>query len=306
MCGETDAVTPGPLGRLHQHRPGALAREPSAAGVEEHRRAAPSGADQLGPGAGEVGGDGVAGVAAHRHQPLLAALAAQQHRAVDLVEVVDVEPDGLGDPRAGAVEQLQQRPVAQREDRVGCAGGVEDRLDVGERQRLRQPLGGRRRLHRRRRVGRGQAVGDGELVEAAHRHHGARRGRRAQRRVSLAPLAQAHQERGHRRLGDRVQVVDALRGEELVVAAEVATVGAQRVGREAALDREVVEVGADGAAQRHPRAHPRTLSSPTDSMPTAAPTGALVSCPAWVLRPSARLRSSRSAWCQPLSASATA
>ena len=41
-------------------------------------------------------------------------------------------------------------------------------------------------------------------------------------------------------------------------------------------------------------------------MPTASPTGALVSWPAWVLRPSARLWSSRHACCQPLSATATA
>ena len=40
-------------------------------------------------------------------------------------------------------------------------------------------------------------------------------------------------------------------------------------------------------------------------MPTASPTGALVSCPACVFRPSARLRSSRQACSQPLPASAT-
>ena len=41
-------------------------------------------------------------------------------------------------------------------------------------------------------------------------------------------------------LDDRVEVVDALGREELVVAAQVAPVGAEGVGRQAALDREVV------------------------------------------------------------------
>ena len=50
----------------------------------------------------------------------------------------------------------------------------------------------------------------------------------------------------------------------------------------------------------------RTPARSTESMPTAVLTGALVSWPAWVLRPSARLRSSRSGCSQPLWASATA
>ena len=100
-------------------------------------------------------------------------------------------------------------------------------------------------------------------------------------------------------------LLDALTRQELVVASEVTRVGAERVGCETPLDREVVEIGAHSPSQRHARAHPRTLSSSTGSMPTASPTGALVSSPAWVLRPSARLWSSRRAWAQPLSATAT-
>ena len=49
---------PGPLGGLDQHRPGGLAREPAAAGVEEQRSpGAAAGAGQLGPAAHEVGRD---------------------------------------------------------------------------------------------------------------------------------------------------------------------------------------------------------------------------------------------------------
>ena len=121
VCGETSRGHPGPLGGLDQHRPGRLPRQPAAAGVQEQRarpRSAVPTASQLGPRARQVGVDGLQGVGADRHEPLLAALAAQQHGAVDPVEVVDVEPDGLGDPGAGAVEHLEQGPVAQRQRRA--------------------------------------------------------------------------------------------------------------------------------------------------------------------------------------------
>jgi hypothetical protein len=296
----------GSLGRLDQDRPRALPGQPPAPGVEEQRRSSPPGTDQLRSRAGEVGGHRVAGIATHGDDPLLAALAVQQHGAVDLVEVVDVETDRLGDAGAGAVQQLQQRAVTQREHRAGRARGLEDRLDVRERQRLGEPLGRRGRLDRRCRVGLRQAVGHREAVEPPHGDDGARGRRRAEGRVGRAPLPQADQERRYRRLGDGVQVVDALTAQELVVAGQVTPVGAERVGRQSALDRQVVEIGADRAVQPRPGAHPRTVSRGTVSMPTAWPTGALVSRPAWVLRPSARLGSSRSACAQPLSASATA
>ena len=45
--------------------------------------------------------------------PLLAALAGQPHGRLAAVEVVDGETDGLGDAGPGAVQQLQQRAVAQ-------------------------------------------------------------------------------------------------------------------------------------------------------------------------------------------------
>ena len=146
---------------------------------------------------------------------------------------------------AGAVEELQQRPVAQRQRGAGRPGGLEDRLDVGQRQRLGQPLGRGRRLHPAGRVDRGQPVGERELVEPPHRHDGPGRRRRAQRRVVGVPLAQRDQEPGHGRLGDVVEVGHAEPVEVLEVAAQVAPVRRERVRGQAALDGEVVEVGAD-------------------------------------------------------------
>ena len=60
------------------------------------------------------------------------------------VEVVDVEPDGLGDPRARRVEQLQQRPIAQS-DRAVADATREELLDLvgGEGAGQPQRLSGR-------------------------------------------------------------------------------------------------------------------------------------------------------------------
>ena len=163
------------------------------------------------------------------------------------VEVVDVETDCLGDPRTGAVQHLEQRAVAQGQRRSGGSGRLEDPLDVGQRQRLRQPLGRRRRLDGSGRVAVGQPFAHHELVEATHRDDRARRASRAQRLVVGVALTQLHQElRDVPRL-DRGDVVDAAGVEEADVAPQVAAVRRKRVGREATLDRQVVEIGADDA-----------------------------------------------------------
>ena len=214
VCGETSRVTPARSAALTStdHADCRESRPPRAlrnsAGVALCRVD-----DQLGPAADQVGVDRLPRVGADRHDPLLAALAAQQHGAVDGVEVVDVEADRLGDPRAGAVEQLEQRPVAQRQRRAGRAGGLEDRLDVGQRQRLGQPLGRRRRLHAAGRVVGGQPVGDARTCGSPRT---ATTVRAADVELSggwsASPSRSAHQEAGHRRLGDVVEVVDAALG----------------------------------------------------------------------------------------------
>ena len=82
------------------------------------------------------------------HQPLLAALAAQQHRPGLGVDVVDVEADGLGDARAGGVQQFQQRPVPQGQRAVGgalAARRLQQRQHLVDGQALGQPAARRRR-----------------------------------------------------------------------------------------------------------------------------------------------------------------
>ena len=281
--------------------------------------------EQVGTTAHDVGLHRLAREPADRHDPFLGALAAQQHAAAGGVlelEVVDVEADRLGDAGTGAVEDLEQRPVAQRQRRPGGAGRLEELLDVAERDRLRQPLGRSRRAHAGRRVGRRQPVLDRELVEPAHGHDRAAGRGGAQRLVLPVPLAQRHQEPADGLLGDLVERRSPRRCRGSRGSA------AGRGGRTSPSSRRgrARPRGGRGRCGRRGRARsdrPRWLrpssrspapprrrqsrasSSATDSRPCASATGALVSCPSWVFRPSASEWSSRQACCQPLLASAT-
>ena len=102
---------------------------------------------------------------------------------------------------------------------------------------------------------------------------------------SAAALAQRDEEGRDRRLGDRVQRVETGGVEVLEVAPQVAPVRRERVGGQPALDRQVVEVGADRALDAgdrggYARSWASTSSGSTASMPTASPTGSLVRRPA--------------------------
>jgi hypothetical protein len=67
-------------------------------------------------------------------------------------------------------------------------------------------------------------------------------------------LAQGGEEVGDRRFADVTEVVEAAADEVFGVAPQVAPVGQQRVGRQAALDGEVVEVGPNDLRWRTPYA----------------------------------------------------
>jgi len=90
------------------------------------------------PAAGfQVGADGLAGLAAHRHDALLAPLAHNPHQAVIEIEVDDVEGGQLPDPQAGGVEEFEHGPVPQGESVRGVAfvqqpEGLVHGQDLGE------------------------------------------------------------------------------------------------------------------------------------------------------------------------------
>ena len=237
----------GALGGILKHLPRTLPRQPPAPRVEEDRGGAPAPSRQVGATAHQIGVQRRHGGPPDRDQALLATLAGQQHRPCRGVHIVEVEADRLGDAGAGRIQQLQQRPVAQRQRPVGVAvpaRGLEQRQHLVERQALGQAPTRRRRLDLTGDVDRGDALGSGEAVQAAHGDDGPGGGHRGQGHHTVVGVAapQRDEEVADVGLGDRSQVADAAATEMLAVAAQITPVRAQRVGRHAPLDREVVEI----------------------------------------------------------------
>ena len=141
----------------------------------------------------------------------------------------------------------------------------------------------------------------------------ARRGRR-EGLVLVVARPQGDQERRDVGLRDLAQVVASGAAQVGGVAVEVTAVGAERVGREPPLDREVVEVGLDRAPDRRlgagGRRGGRAQTSASDradtGRPCASPTGADTSCPLTVFTPRARAGSASAAARSPRLAISTA
>jgi hypothetical protein len=113
----------------------------------------------------------------------------QQHRAALQVEVVDVEPDRLTDPGAGAVEELEQRLVTRGFGGAVETGRFDEREHVVERQRARQSARRRRWSHRSGRIRTAQTLPEREPMQPAGRDHGASGRGRAQRRMARRTAA---------------------------------------------------------------------------------------------------------------------
>src|SRR6476646_11043485 len=103
---------PGLAGVLADELEHRLAGDALAAVVEEKNVAALEPA-QVRAAALEVDPGRLGGALSHRHDPLLRALAGAADDALGQVDVGDAQRDELGDAQAGAVEQLEHRPVAQ-------------------------------------------------------------------------------------------------------------------------------------------------------------------------------------------------
>ena len=137
------------------------------------------------PGLAQVAGDGERGELAERHDALLRALAAHPHELLVEVDVAEVETDRLGAPEAGGVDELEDRPVAERE-RAVAGESLDEVLDLLLLRRLRQPLGQAWRQRRVRHAGRPE----GEAQERADGRDPARDRRRREPRP--APVEPGH------------------------------------------------------------------------------------------------------------------
>ena len=84
---------------------------------------------QRGTAPGQVAVERLLGGAAQRHHPLLVALAGDTHLATAAVDVAYAQRAGLGRPQPAAVQQLQQRAVAQPAGLV-TDGSVEQLIEL--------------------------------------------------------------------------------------------------------------------------------------------------------------------------------
>ncbi|MCU1668481.1 MAG: hypothetical protein JWP40_1408 [Blastococcus sp.] len=119
----------------------------------------------------------------------------------------------------------------------------------------------------------------------------------------VVPLPEGAEETGDVGLGDLAQAAQTRTGEVLGVPAQVAAVGGDRVGRQAAFDREMVEVPGDDAFDGRPApgcggrrlilgeaGQCSTSASGTTGMPWAWATSGSTIWPATTLTPCARAR----------------
>src|SRR5215203_4396613 len=141
-------------GQLAEDQEGARARQRAAARVQEQLRPVPCVEER--PTAREVAAQSVGAGPAERDDALLAALADAADEPPLEVDAALLEPDRLADAEAGAVEQLDERGVAERARRR-AGGGVDQALRLGGGERPRQRPRPARQLDRRRRVVRARA-----------------------------------------------------------------------------------------------------------------------------------------------------
>jgi hypothetical protein len=112
-------VETGFLGQLAKDQKGARTCQRPAAGVQEQFR--PVARIEVGPAAREVTSKCLRRVPPDRDDALLIALPDHSNEAVVEIDACLLEPDRLGDSEACAVEQLDERVVAQRAWlRAGC------------------------------------------------------------------------------------------------------------------------------------------------------------------------------------------
>src|SRR5260370_4570720 len=117
-----------------QDEKGARGRERPAARVEEELGAVAL--VEIRPPARQVARQGLDGFASHRHDALLRALADAADDALLEIDARLVEAGGFADAQACAVEELDERLVAERA-RHRSSGGVDQPLRLARRKRAR-------------------------------------------------------------------------------------------------------------------------------------------------------------------------
>src|SRR5918999_927889 len=117
---DASGLEPGFAGQPAEDEESAGAGERAALCVQEEL-GAPAAVEVRAP-AGEVAPDGVGGLTPERNDALLVSLAETADESVFEVDAAAVERDGLADAKPGAVQELDQRAVAERARRHALSG----------------------------------------------------------------------------------------------------------------------------------------------------------------------------------------
>jgi len=125
---DASGLEAGTVGELAQDEERAGARERSASRVQEELR--PIAAVEVRPPEGEIAAHCLCRGTPEWDEPLLSALSEHAHHALLERDAVLLQPDRLGDTQTGAVQELHERPVAQR-PRGRPDRGVDQTLRLG-------------------------------------------------------------------------------------------------------------------------------------------------------------------------------
>lgn len=127
-------LQPSAIGELAQDEEGAGARQRPTARVEEEL--GPVASVEVGTAEREIATDGLRGGSSERDEPLFRSLADNADDAFLERHAVLLQSDGFGDPEPRAVQELDERPVAQRaRRRADC--GVDEPFGFGRREGAR-------------------------------------------------------------------------------------------------------------------------------------------------------------------------
>ena len=192
-CGWTRVgIEPGLLGEPAEDEERAGAGERAAAGVQEHLGVVATIEERA--AARQVAAQCLRRMTADRHDALLPALADHAHEAVVEVDAGALEADRLGDAKAGAVQQFDERLVAERA-RLRPCGGLDQAYGLAGRERLRQLLRAPRQRYRSSRIVEARAE---QLLVAEEADGWRRSGGRSSRKRGRPPAAAPCSARGLR------------------------------------------------------------------------------------------------------------
>ncbi len=184
------------------------------------------------------------------YHALLRSLAEHPHHPGVQIDVVEIEPDQLADPKTGGVQELQDRAVANRAG-VGLLDAIEQREDLVDRQLAGELLGYFGCLHRGRRVDLEAALADRVVEKGAHGGELSR-----YRRLAKSVAAQVCDESAYRQrvdlLGPGGRSADVLLGKVDPELAQVVLVRPDGLRGHVPLVAEVGEKGVDGLVIARP------------------------------------------------------